>query len=275
MTPTVRIDAREFNATLVRYVALSSKDSAEILKSKAADVALRSAEAAKTGRQASSSEIKNIWQSTNWDSKKPWQKGRDWWGLFISKLLSHSGFKLNLGRRRARTEAEKNVTWLDTVTGKMRSGWNSGPGGSFERGRRSLTSRRFVRRGQMKSSDWKRVSSQILKRRAARVGAFVGAFTRVAALFGKSRFVGKRSWAATARLPTPNNLTAFFEVPIKGSKYPMLGDKNKSQAAHALEKEVILYRYLQRGIDFVARDMADYIARKLVERANKLGLRAA
>jgi hypothetical protein len=133
------VDASAFNAALSRYVQVSRKDHVKILTSKAGDVCLRSAQAAKGGKTADRSKIANIWQTTDWKSKTPWS-GKDWWGLFISKLLAVQGFKLNLGRRRVKNQAESDFVsqrskaagsagyyargtgrWMKKVDGKWKS----------------------------------------------------------------------------------------------------------------------------------------------------------
>lgn len=263
---TARIDSAAFQQALTQYVVLKNRDMAEVLKNVAGDLALRSGQAATAGRRASKPAIQNLWQGTEWTSKKPWQRGRDMWGLFISKLLASEGFRLKLGRSKAKTAEEKNVSWYDTVARKTRFG------------RRTKTDFRQVSRSNMKSSDWKRVSKRILTRRASRVGAFVGAFVQVAAKFGKSRFAGKRAWKSEVHVPTPDALFASFVVPIRGSKYPYRGDKSVPVSADAMKKEVILYGYMQQGVSAVLYDprsgLVPYIKRKLNERARKQGLAA-
>lgn len=263
---TARLDTAEFSRVIGQYVSLKNRDMADVLKNVAGDLALRSAQAAKAGRKASKSEIQNLWQETDWKSKRPWQWGRDWWGLFLSKLLASEGFRLRLGRSKAKG-AERNVSWYDTVNRKVRFG------------RKSKTDFRQVSRSSMKASDWKRVSRRILARRAGRVGGFVGAFAQVAVKFGKGNFGGKRAWKAEVHVPTPSALFASFTVGINSGKYPYRGDKRTPATTDAAKKEMILYGYMNQGMRSVLHDprsgLVPYIKRKLVERANRLGLRAA
>lgn len=258
---TMQLKTSDFDRALSQYLALNNRDSVELLRKKAGDVAFRAAQAAKAGRTGNAAAIRGLWQGSDWKSKKPWTRGRDMWALFIAKLLSTHGFKLTLGRRRAKTKAERDVAWKDTVSGKTMFG------------RKTMTERRIVRRGQMKRSDWKRVSTQILRRRAARVRGFVGAFLRVAVAFGKPSFwEPKRAWAAHIKQPTLQSLSAAFIVPIKGGSYPYRGNKAVSRSADAMRKQAILSPYLQAGVDFVTADMGAYIARKLAQRAKSVGM---
>lgn len=280
-----RVDTSRLDAALRQYASLSRKDHVEILRSKAGDVCMRSAQAAKGGRSASKASIDAVWQQTEWKSKTPWVRGRDMWGLFISKLLSSEGFGISLGRRRVKNQAEADVVSARSKAGGSAGYYARGSGRwfkkidgkwkSFKGNRSSMTSFRNVKRAGMKSADWKRVSSKIIRIRKSRVGSFVAAFSKAAAMYGKRVTRVRGGWPADVRLPTVGRLNTTFVIPIKGGKYPLRGDKSTSQQADAASKEIILSRYLQHGVNYVVKDMGDYIARKLRQRANQTGLRAA
>jgi len=287
---SVTIDTREINAALARYMTVTRKDSVTVLKNTAGDLCLRSAEVAKKNK--SQRDIKNLW-AQHWTTyskghSKPWQRGADMWALFTSKLLSGSGngFKLNLGRRRVKNEQEALIVNPQSLRRGYR-GVDARPvssmrlaNGKIVRKRTTMTEFRVVRRGQMKSKDWKRVSQTILRRRSARVGAFVAAFAQAAAWYGKRvTRVRVTPWPAEVRMPSMASLFTYFAIPIKGSRYPMRGNQSVSQQADAAGKQRILESYMRLGVREVLYNpksgLVPYITRKLRQRALEVGLEAA
>ena len=239
MNASVSVDWREFDQAMVGYAAASRKDFAEISNKKLGDVALR---ASQLSAKASRESIANMFS-------------RPWWPKFIQKVIHMAGGAMIHGRRKA-VGAERDAVWTDLSTGKR------------IKGRKTVG---FDRKATGKYADAVRVSKQIIRRRINRIGMFKAVFAIAAMPFGKKTDKVERkgrNWL-TVKLATPSNLMASFEIPFRSKKQPWPGGTRPSASADVQRKVQIGYGFLQKGVDFVAKDMDAYSQRKMEETARR------
>lgn len=242
---SMRVDTSKFDKALTMYLANTKKDMAEVLNSKAGDVALR---AAQFSPKASINEIKDLW------------KTYEWWPLFINKVLKQGGAKLHL-RRRVKTDAERNVWHQEYGPNNKR--------GAMKFGRKTMGYDRALQSG-AKNRDKIRLSKQIIKRRTATVGSFRAVFGMTALRFGKNagKFVRQgRDFAIRFQKATPQSLLSNFITAFRSKKKPWPGGTRPSADQDVTAKTRIARKALQHALNFVRQDMAQYVLRKLQKRA--------
>lgn len=246
---SMKVDTSQFSAALNEYMRYTRKDLSEVLNSKAGDIALRSAQVAPSANRASISGL----------------EGKEWWPKFINKLVTHFGFTLH-SRRKAKTEAERNVEWIDTPTGQTRFG------------RKSIGVNRQIGRDNARSADLRKISKTIIKRRIATINAMKAVFGIIALKFGKpaGKFERKgRTFELPTRKATPQELWAMFTLKFASNKKEWPGGTRPSAGQDVQAKYKIAVRALHSGINFVVRDMQQYILKKMQARGQQVSGRAA
>lgn len=246
----IKIDDRQFQQALREYTEASKRDWSYILNKQLGNVAARASGYAPQGNK---SDIAGL-------------PGREWWPAFVQKVLKmKDGFTVTM-RRKARG-MERFVPWMDTATREM----------SFGRKTKGVKVKYRGNVGRdVKRAEAVRVSRAIIKRRMATVNSMRAVFGIAALKFGVplGKFERKgRMFALPGQLATPSRLTAWFKIPWSSKKKPWPGGTRPDAAADVAMKKRIGTIALQRGIDFVAKDMLRWAGERMRATARKYSAR--
>jgi hypothetical protein len=245
MSDGITLDWKQFDAALVQYTQQSRRDFADITNNKLGDVCFRAAQQSET---ASKDMIRNLFQT------------KSWWPKFIQKVIHmQGGFNIHY-RRRVKKSAVNRMKGLFPDIDSTREETAAAYGQRSYGGDRKATGA---------YADAVRVSKKIIKRRVNTVGMFKAVFSIVAMRFGKRADRLERAGRnyATVIKATPENLSASFAVPFRNTKSAWPGGTRPSGNADVATKVRLGYKFLQRGINFVAADMDQYAQRKMEETA--------
>lgn len=259
---SMKVDTKQFSAALNEYLKYTKKDVSEVLNSKAGDIALRAASVAPSANRMQIASLQE-------------KGGYKWpmWPKFINKLISHAGFTLH-SRRKAKTDAERNVEWIETPTVVHRYGKTSYV---TRFGRKSMGQDKVVNRDNARVTLLRKVSKTIIKRRIATINAMKAVFGIVALEFGKpSKFERKgRLFKLPTKKATVTDLMAFFILKFASNRKNWPGGTKPNASQDVAGKYRIAVKALHQGINFVVRDMEQYIAKKLQARGQQASGRVA